>query len=128
MKRNGTMRKIFSCAVLPLMLVLAASASAPSVGGSWKADVPRGNGRFITAVFDFEVDGSSLTGLVHAATREFPLVDGKIKGNEISFSVDGATGFFTGQLDGDELKMKVKYDGGENGSKTMPFTAVRVTK
>lgn len=121
------MKKAVSGLVLLLMLALSASAFEPTITGSWKADVPRGNGRFVAAVFDFDADGNTLNGLVHAAAKEFPLVNGKIKGNEISFSVDGATGFFTGELSGDQIKMKVKYEGGENGSKTMQFVAVRVT-
>lgn len=126
MKGNIPMRKALGCVVLLLTLVFSVSAATPTITGSWKADVPRGNGRFVAAVFDFDTDGDTLNGLVHAAAKEFPLVNGKVSGHEISFSVDGATGFFTGELNGDEIKMKVKYDGGENGSKTMPFVAVRV--
>lgn len=108
-----------------LMLGLTAYAAAPTFDGSWKADVPRGNGRFIAATFDFGVEGNVLSGSVHAVDKEYPLVNGKVNGDEISFSVDGATGLFSGQLAGDEIKMKVKYDGGENGSKSMPFIAKR---
>jgi hypothetical protein len=127
MKGNIPMKKALGCVVLLLIVALSASAANPTVEGSWKADVPRGNGRIVAAVFELSVDGDTLNGLVHAAAKEFTLVNGKIKGNEISFSVDGTSGFFTGEINGDELKMKVKYDGGENGSKTLSFVAVRVT-
>src|SRR5215510_6449005 len=103
MKGTYQMKRAISCLTLLLMLTLMVSAGSPTVEGSWRADVPRGNGRFVAAVFDFGVEGSTLNGLVRAVDKEFPLMNGKINGNEIAFSVEGATGFFTGKLNGDQL-------------------------
>lgn len=118
-------RTLTRFAALMLVMVLTATAANPTFVGSWKADVPRGNGRIISAVFNFEVDGNTLFGTVHALDQDFNIIEGKIKNDEISFYVEGARGAYSGKLDGDEIKMKVKYDGGENGIKTMAFVAKR---
>lgn len=120
-------RKTFCYAVLLLTLVFTATAAAPGIEGAWKADVPRGNGRIIPAVFNFEVEGTALLGSVHALDQDFNIIDGKIKNDEIQFNVEGARGAFSGKLNGDEIKMKVKYDGGENGTRTMDFVAKRAS-
>lgn len=119
------MKKTLSLTMLLLMLVLTAMAADSGFNGSWNADVPRGNGRIIPAVFSFEVDGEALVGTVHALDQDFDLTNGKVNGDELSFTVAGATGEFSGKLEGSEIKMKVKYDGGENGKRTMAFVAKR---
>ena len=119
------MKKTLSLTILVLMLVFTAKAIDSGLNGSWNADVPRGNGRIIPTVFSFDVDGTTLSGSVHALDQDFSLTDGKANGDEISFTVAGATGEFSGKLEGDEIKMKVKYDGGENGKRTMAFVAKR---
>jgi hypothetical protein len=119
------MKKTLSLAMLLLLLVLAATAADSGFNGSWNAEVPRGNGRIIPAVFSFEMDGTTLLGSVHALDQDFELTNGKVNGDEISFTVAGATGEFSGKLEGSEIKMKVKYDGGENGKRTMAFVATR---
>ena len=117
------MKKTLSFAALLLMLVLTATAADSGFNGAWNADVPRGNGRIIPATFTFEVDGNTLSGSIHALDQDFAITDGKVKDDEISFTVEGATGAFSGKLDGSQIKMKVKYDGGENGNRTMTFVA-----
>jgi hypothetical protein len=121
------MKKMFYRLSLLLMLALSAvAAAAPNFNGSWKGDVPRINGRIIPAVFDFVISGSALTGTVHAVDTAFNIGEGKVKGNEISFIVEGTQGQYTGKLNGDVINMKVKYDGGEAGPKIMEFVAKRV--
>lgn len=120
-------RKTLCCSLLLFMIVLAAPAATPAFEGAWAADIPRGNGRIIPATFHFEIDGAALLGTVHALDLDFNIIDGKVKNDEISFNVEGATGHFSGKLDGEEIKMKVKYDGGENGVRTMAFVAKRTS-
>jgi hypothetical protein len=127
-KEKAKMKNMTTKVTLAVAVLLAAAMAASSSGlnGSWTADVPRGNGRFIPATFTFQIDGDKLSGEAKALDTEFSIAEGKAKGDEISFYLDGATGFYTGKLEGDEIKMKVKFDGGESGKRTVPFVAKRV--
>jgi hypothetical protein len=96
------------------------------VDGDWEGSVPRGGGRAIDARFTFHGDGGVLTGTVHAVNDEFPIDKGKISGDSIAFTVGGTQGQYSGVVNGDEIQMKVKYDGGEAGRQTLPFVLKRV--
>jgi hypothetical protein len=100
--------------------------AAASVDGDWEGDVPRGGGRVIEARFTFHAEGETLAGSVQAVNDEFPVEKGRISGASISFKVGGTQGEYSGTVSGDEIQMKVKYDGGESGRQTLPFVLKRV--
>jgi hypothetical protein len=102
-------------------------AGTPSIAGAWTGDVPRGGGRTVHADFDFEVNGSTLGGTVHALDLDLPIAHGKIDGAHVSFNVGDSKGDYTGELAGDVLRMTVKYSGGETGRVTLDFVLVRAT-
>lgn len=85
------------------------SALAADFSGKWTADVttPRGTQ---TLTFDFHVDGATLTGKVTSPRGDSDIADGKIDGDNISFSqVMNFNGnemkiVFTGKADGDTIK------------------------
>jgi hypothetical protein len=106
-------------AVLALTVVLAAA----DVSGKWSGEVPS-RGQTGTATFVFKVDGEKLTGTLTGARGEVPLEDGKVSGNEISFSTAGGNAkiLFKGTLSGDQLKMTRTREGGE----AREFTLKRV--
>jgi hypothetical protein len=104
----------------------AGEPAATSVDGDWEGDVPRGGGRVIEARFTFHAAGETLAGSVHAVNDDFPVEKGRISGASISFKVGGTQGEYTGTVSGDEIQMKVKYDGGESGRQTLPFVLKRV--
>lgn len=115
--------------MLALLLVCGATVQAgPSVDGDWEGAVPRGGGRAIDARFTFHADGETLTGTVFAVNDEFPVEKGKISGASISFKVGGTQGEYSGVVNGDEIQMKVKFDGGEAGRQTLPFVLTRVKR
>jgi uncharacterized Zn-binding protein involved in type VI secretion len=97
-----------------------------SVDGDWEGDVPRGGGRVIAARFTFRVEGGTLTGTVHAVGDEFPVEKGTISNGSITFKIGGTQGDYSGVAAGDEIQMKVKYDGGEAGRQTLPFVLKRI--
>jgi hypothetical protein len=104
----------------------AGEPAATSVDGDWEGDVPRGGGRVIEARFTFHAAGETLAGSVHAVNDDFPVEKGRISGATISFKVGGTQGEYTGTVSGDEIQMKVKYDGGESGRQTLSFVLRRV--
>ena len=121
---------------------------AADITGKWVAEQPGRNGgpaRQIT--FDLKADGATLTGTmtggmgggrrgggggVAAAPQAREISDGKMDGNNISFTVkvefNGNTMVtkYEGTLSGDELKLKVNREG-RNGPTTSEMTAKRST-
>jgi hypothetical protein len=129
-----------------ILLVVAFVAMAADITGKWVAEQPGRNGgpaRQIT--FDLKADGATLTGTmtggmgggprrggVAAVPRALAISDGKVDGNNISFTVkvefNGNTmvSKYEGTLSGDELKLKVNREG-RNGATTSELTAKRST-
>jgi hypothetical protein len=103
-------------------LLLAVSAFAADVDGKWTGSVSTPNGDF-PQIFTFKADGATLTGsMTFMEGMEIPIADGKVDGDNISFSVtlDFGAPFkmtYTGVVSGNELKVK-----GDAGG--MPFEFV----
>jgi hypothetical protein len=104
----------------------ASEPPASSIAGDWEGEVPRGGGRTIAARFTFQTDGPRLSGSVHAVGDEFPIEKGTVSGAEIAFRVGSTEGAYSGTVGADEIRMKVRYDGGESGRQTLPFVLKRV--
>ncbi|HJR55875.1 MAG TPA: hypothetical protein VJ798_04795 [Rhizomicrobium sp.] len=79
------------------------------------------------AQLDLKTDGASLTGMQQAAQGSGPLENGKVDGNNLSWSAKISSPMpmtldFTGTVDGDKLAGSVKA--GSFGS--FPFTGTRI--
>jgi len=97
-------------ALAVLIIALGAvTALAADLNGKWKASVetPRGTQEI---TFDFHVDGAALTGKVTTPRGESDIQDGKIDGDNLSFTqVVNFNGNemkinYTGKVDGDNIK------------------------
>lgn len=93
------------------MVLLAASGFAADVDGKWTGSVSTPNGDF-PQTFTFKANGAALSGsFVFMEGMEIPIADGKVDGNNISFSVTLDFGMpfkltYTGVVSGNELKIK----------------------
>jgi len=125
---------------------------AADITGKWVAEQPgRNGGPPRQTTFDLKANGATLTGTMTggmgggrrgggggggggaaAAPQAREISDGKVDGNNISFTVkvdfNGQTmvSKYEGVLSGDELKLKVTRDG-PNGPATSELTAKRST-
>lgn|SRR5574341_12292 len=114
-----------------LALIVAAVAWAADVNGKWTAQVPGRQGNAQETTFTFKVEGDKLTGTMSGRQGDTPIADGKISGDEISFTVtrerQGATikQLFKGKVAGDEIKFTRTTEGGQ-GNQPVEFTAKRV--
>jgi hypothetical protein len=117
--------RILSIAIAVLG-VLPFVAPAADISGKWKASFTTPDGQQRENTFDFKVDGDKLTGTVSSALGEVPIQDGKIGGDNISFSVTRNFGgnevkiLYKGKVSGDEIKLKV-----EAGERSFEMTAKR---
>lgn len=87
--------------VLGLVLV-AGLAFAADIDGKWAGEIPGMDGNPMKLSYNFKADGATLTGSTAGPDgKELPIKDGKINGNNISFSV-------TIDMGGQEMKMEYK--------------------
>jgi hypothetical protein len=110
-------------------------AWAADVNGKWTAQVPGRGGQTSENTFTFKVDGDKVTGTVANQRGENPISDGKISGDDISFTVklsfngNDITMAYKGKVSGDEIKFTrtVQGGGGGGGGDRPPqeFTAKR---
>jgi len=112
-----------------MVLAAIALSLAAGVDGKWVAQVPGRGGQTRETTFTFKVEGTKLTGTVSGMQGENPISDGKVNGDEISFTqsieVQGNSikVLYTGKISGDEIKMTRKRDGSDQPA--AEFTAKR---
>lgn len=106
-----------------LVLLLPLVALAADVSGKWKAEFTTPDGTQRTNTFTFKVDGGKLSGTVAGAQDETPIQNGKVNGDEISFTAERPFGTFTysGKASGGEIKLKVTFN-----DQSFEMTAKRV--
>lgn len=95
-----------------LAVLLSAVALAADVSGKWKAEFSTPDGTKRVNTLSFKVDGGKLTGTVAGTQDETQIQNGKINGDEISFTAERPFGTFTysGKVSGDEIKFKVTFN------------------
>ena len=93
-------------------LLLAMVAAAADINGKWKADFTTPDGTARSNSFTFKVDGDKLTGSVAGAQDETPIQNGKISGDDISFTAERPFGTFSyaGKVSGSEIRFKVTFN------------------
>jgi hypothetical protein len=97
--------------------LLAVCAYAADLTGKWTGQMAGMGGDPMNLTFVFKQDGAKLTGTVESpmgAPMEFK--DGKVDGNKFSFAVNAEGGMnvkHEGTINGDEIKMSAKFEGGE---------------
>ena len=106
------MRKHVFRWVLVAGTLLSVMAVGADVNGKWKAEFTTPDGTARVSTFTFKVNGDILTGTVAGSQDETPIKNGKINGDQISFSADRPFGTFTynGNISGNEIKLKVAFN------------------
>jgi opacity protein-like surface antigen len=111
-----------------LLLTLAGAVCAADVTGKWTAQVPGREGQTRETTFTFKVEGDKLTGTVSGRQNDNPISDGKVKGDEISFTVKMSFGGndvvlnYKGKVAGEEIKFSRTREGADQAQE---FTAKR---
>jgi hypothetical protein len=106
------MNRLIRTVVLAALCVVGGLAYAAGVDGTWAASFDTQVGKQ-TYTYTFKVEGATLTGTAKGnLITDSVLSDGKVDGNKISFVEKGTymgmplTFNYTGELAGDELKLK----------------------
>jgi len=108
-----------------LFMFVAGMAFAADIDGNWEGEVQGMGGEPVKIGYTFKADGTTLTGTTKDMNQsDVAITDGKIDGNNFSFSVDIGMGpwKYKGVLSGDQIEMKMDMGdmGGGGGMPEMP--------
>jgi len=107
-------------------LILAGSVAlvslwAADATGKWTAEMQGRNGNTMTVNMNLKADGAKLTGSVSGRNGDTDISDGKVEGDDVSFTVvrefngNQIKQNYKGKLDGDAIHFTVTMEGG-NGA------------
>ena len=97
---------------IPTLLLFVTAIWAADVSGKWTAQVPGRSGQMRDVTFTLKSSGEALTGTVSGRNGDVPISDGKVHGEDISFSVtqdfggNSVTQKYTGKVGGGEIRFK----------------------
>jgi hypothetical protein len=125
--------------VVLLCLLLMALAPAADVDGIWTGRIAGRNNDLQDITFRFKVEGGILTGKMYGENDDLPIADGKIEGDQISFTVPSDFGggrfrfMFHGTVGAGEIRLTREREGGsrdgagkERGNTSQTVTLKRV--
>src|SRR4051812_10704886 len=99
------------------MALLLAVAIAADVSGKWSGDMPGRGGDTTPTTFNFKAAGDKLTGTMTGPQGDVPLQEGKVAGDQISFSTtldfngNSVKLLYKGTVSGDQIKMTREREG-----------------
>jgi len=114
--------------------LFAAMLWAADVSGKWTAETPGRGGNMMTVNMNLKADGDKLTGTVSGRNGETAITDGKVEGENISFTVvrefngNKITQHYKGKVSGDTIHFSLTMEGGPMGNApAREFDAKRAT-
>ncbi len=114
--------------VLAFLAVSVFTLAAADASGKWTAETPGRDGATMTNTFALKTTGSTLTGTMANQRGENAITDGKVDGDNISFTVILKMGGnerklnFKGVVSGDSIKFTRSMEGNDS---VQEFTAKR---
>jgi len=117
-----------------VVLLALTSAWAADVAGKWTATIPGARGQAeSTITLVFKMDGENLAGTVNntQAPGDVQIADGKVSGDDISFSLMRDIGgtqtkvLWKGKISGDEIKFTRTTQGAAGAGAATEITAKR---
>jgi hypothetical protein len=120
--------KLILIGSLALVSLWAADAT-----GKWTAEMQGRNGNAMTVNMNLKADGAKLTGTVSGRNGDTDISDGKVEGDDVSFTVvrefngNQVKQNYKGKMDGDAIHFTVTTEGGMGNGKPRTFDAHRST-
>ena len=102
-----------------LLMLAAAVGLAADLNGRWQGSLDGPNGE-VQLVFNFKVDGNSLSGSVETPDGNADITEGKVDGHKFSFKThigDNTEINHTGTISGDAIQLKIEGPWGESEMK-----------
>jgi hypothetical protein len=105
-------------AVVFVLGMMLSTASAADISGKWVMEMAgMGDGAPMKIIYNFKVDGTTLTGTSGPEGQETAFTDGKIAGDTISFNISfGEMKMkMKGKVAGDQITLTMEMEGGPGG-------------
>jgi len=80
-------KKIITTLLLAGSFMLCCAA-VNNINGKWTTNLKPGDGSEIAVTYTFKTDGDKFTGNLAFPSASFPVTDGKVTGDSISFKID----------------------------------------
>lgn len=115
-------------------LVASILVWAADVTGKWTAEMQGRGGNTMTMTMNLKADGNALTGTVSGRNGDTEISDGKIDGNNLSFTVvrefngNQFKQNYKGTLNGDTIHFTVTMEGGQGQGRSREFDAKRAAQ
>jgi hypothetical protein len=99
------------------LALVAGLAAAADISGKWSGDMPGRGGDTTPTTFNFKAAGDKLTGTMTGPQGDVPLQEGKVAGDQISFSTtldfngNSVKLLYKGTVSGDQIKMTREREG-----------------
>lgn len=122
------MKQLLSFCAALVLTFSAASACAADLTGTWTGNMVTANGDTILLTFTLKQDGEKLSGTVSSPQLEaMEIVDGKIDGDKLSFSViyNGTTIKSEGVISEEQIKLSSKTGEGEPVGQEVALTRAK---
>ncbi|MBL4675414.1 MAG: hypothetical protein JKY70_04300 [Mucilaginibacter sp.] len=107
-------RKLFTTTLLSFFVAICLAAAVfADVNGKWNGTINTPDGNALDVSYSFKTEGEKLTGSVTSQMGEVTLDNGKIKGDDFSFSVNvsGTDYPHKGKAYADSLAMDIDFGG-----------------
>jgi hypothetical protein len=111
------MKTLRRSSLFVLAFVIASAAWAADLSGKWVAQVQGRDGKPHQMIFNLKIQGAQVTGTVTAPRGEQTISDGKMAGDQITFSavaeIEGnkVKFLYTGKVVGSEIKFTRQREG-----------------
>jgi hypothetical protein len=115
--------------LLALLGVFSLVAAAADVSGTYKAEMQGRGGNAQTVTINLKADGNNLTGSITTPRGEYPISDGKVSGDNVSFnqkmSFNGNDFVikYKGKVEGDSIKFTRTMTTQDGQERSTDFTA-----
>lgn len=121
------MKRFLQLGALGIAAALSIFAADPT--GTWAASMPGRGGQTMTMTFKLKADGDKLSGTVAGMRGETQITDGKVDGDNVSFSVvrsyngNEMKQNYKGTIEGDTIHFSVVREGGNGQGGERKFDA-----
>lgn len=121
------MKKFLKAGLLCVTVAICAFAADPT--GKWTASMPGRDGNTMTMTFNLKAEGAKLTGSISGMRGDTDISEGKVDGDNVSFSVvrefNGSTfkQNYKGLIQGDTIHFSVVREGGPGAGGERKFDA-----
>ena len=135
-RRVLPVKKIYMLCMLSVIAILPLALFSADISGEWVIEQADKKGTVARSILEFSIEGNKVTGsLLGYQEDEWPILDGKLSGDKISFSIKQTAGnrtitnLYIGKIVGDTIEFTLTpINAGLGIPPRYKFKATKVTR